>query len=207
MKNITKKSTITGVKESLNNNLKGSDIPSFMLLGDFSISGWDNKNKYKPLHTPSIREITEQLKIYPEAKKYLKQQTSKAKKILKKLEIAEWIIRRKSFNKGFWFDVIDILYRIPAEFIIKRNTLSIDQKEYGNKLNIDKAKQYPITSLLEFKHNTTICIFHNEKTASMHYNEKTNTVYCFGCHEFGDSIKVYQQLNNCSFVQAVKALQ
>jgi len=72
---------------------------------------------------------------------------------------------------------------------------------------IERAKSYPIDELIEFKQNKTHCIFHNEKTPSMVYYPKTNTCYCFGCGKVADSIAVYRQINNCSFIEAIKKLQ
>lgn len=165
----------------------------------------------------TFREIFEQLKTYPEAKDFLKQQSIEASIQLSKLndlqKEGEEIIYKKCSkeNEEFWTDMfmgINITpYRERYETIIKRNSLLLLKKQFGNKLNIDKAKQYPITEFLEFKGRITHCIFHNERTPSLYYYPNTNTVYCFSCHAFGDSIKVYQQLNNCTFIEAVKALQ
>ena len=169
---------------------------------------YENKKKYRPLRLPSYREIAEQLVVFPEAKEYLEMQTRKAKKTLKKLEIAKYIIERKSNEKEFWNGIIEVLYQIPAEFIIKRNNLAINKKEYGNVLNIERAKAYPITNLIEFKGRTAKCFNHTERTSSLYYYPDNNTCHCFGaCGKSFDSIDVYQILNNCSFIEAVKALQ
>ena len=76
----------------------------------------------------------------------------------------------------------------------------------NNELRIDTARQYQITNILEFKNGTRSCIWHTDKTPSLHYYEKTNTVFCFGCSKSGDSIDVYMQEHKCNFVTAVKAL-
>ncbi len=70
-----------------------------------------------------------------------------------------------------------------------------------------EAKQYPIYQLVEFNRaGFARCIWHNEKTASMKYYKNKNTVYCFGCNKKADVISVYMQLNQCSFMEAVKNL-
>lgn len=71
---------------------------------------------------------------------------------------------------------------------------------------VSRAKEYPITNLLEFKQNKAICPFHNEKTPSFQYYPDTNTCYCFGCNQVADSIEVYKKINNCSFIEAVNRI-
>ncbi len=75
--------------------------------------------------------------------------------------------------------------------------------------NVQKAKLYPVTELLKFNRSkTALCPFHNEKTPSLHYYPKTNTVYCFGgCGKSYDAIDIYMKLNDISFKDAVKNLQ
>jgi len=76
----------------------------------------------------------------------------------------------------------------------------------GEQLNIQKAKEHPITNFLEFKSGKAICLWHDDKNPSMSYNKKTNRVKCFSCNEGGDAIDVYQKLFNVSFADAVRAL-
>lgn len=73
---------------------------------------------------------------------------------------------------------------------------------------LERAKQYPIDSLIEFHQNKAQCIWHMDiEKDDLHYYSKTNTVYCFACGKSGDTIDVYRQLHNCSFKEAVNALQ
>ena len=68
---------------------------------------------------------------------------------------------------------------------------------------IQKAKDYPITILLPdtVHKNFTRCISHEDRHPSM--GIKNNRVRCFVCGFGGDSIDVYQLLNNANFRQAV----
>ena len=75
-----------------------------------------------------------------------------------------------------------------------------------DQIDVDRAKEYPIETLLptEVKRGMTLCPLHNEKTPS--FQVKNNKFTCYGCGEHGDSIDLYQKLNNVTFLQAVKSL-
>lgn len=72
---------------------------------------------------------------------------------------------------------------------------------------VARAKDFPIEELYDGKirHGSGLCPFHSEKTPSFHI--KKNRYKCFGCGVYGDSISFYMKMNNCNFIQAVKALQ
>jgi hypothetical protein len=185
-----------------------------LLAKDF----FNNPKQYNLVKIPSLRETMIQYQIFPEAKDYLQKQLRFSKKILKGLDRSEqeyrYVIERKSKpeDKKFWLDLVNEIFinpwRLHHEAIIKRNTFILNDKpQTKNYLNVEKAKTFLITDLIQFKHRVAKCIFHDDKNASMYYYPQTNTCYCFGCQTCADSIKVYQTLNNCSFVEAVKKLQ
>ena len=72
--------------------------------------------------------------------------------------------------------------------------------------DIERARLYPIERLLKLTRNKTKCIWHNEKTASLHLFPN-NHIYCFGCSRSGDAIDVFMTVNGCDFRRAVEALQ
>lgn len=75
-------------------------------------------------------------------------------------------------------------------------------------LDIQKAKTVPVTEIYPFalkRGNMTNCCFHKDDRPSMKIN-KNNTVKCFSCGFFGDSIKLFQTLNKVGFKEAVEAL-
>lgn len=214
---------ISSIKKSPNKESRASLLGGFSIEEELQLTGystdWDTRSRYTNLRpTPTLREILEQLKIYPEAKEYLQDQLKENKQKIQYLEeyskhIDDYIYRKvNKESEWFWRDIIEELeINIPKQrsnIIIKRNTFILENKSKDFKYSIEKAKQYPIDQLLEFNYQGKAkCLWHNEKTASLHYYGKTNTVKCFGCGEFADSIKVYQKLKGCTFNQSLKALQ
>lgn len=155
--------------------------------------------------------------------KYLTNQIELCDKDIKQAEslATEYhnIIYCRSKHEEFWTDVCRICFLDPLTVnqnkIIKRNRYLLSVLEPAtntetgvNQQQIAKAKDYPLTDLIEFnKNHTAICPFHNERTGSLHYYKKSNTAYCFGaCQKSYDSIEVYKLLNHCSFVEAVRKL-
>jgi len=94
------------------------------------------------------------------------------------------------------------LYELEPKMI--PNSRPLSAKDNTDK---EKVKVYPIDKLIDFKHKKACCIWHNEKTPSLTYYPKTNSVYCFGCGKYGDVIDVYRQLNNCDFKTALNELK
>ena len=70
-----------------------------------------------------------------------------------------------------------------------------------------RAKEYPMTKLVDLQKNKACCLWHTEKTPSLHYYEKTNSAYCFGgCGRTYDSIDAYMKVHNVGFTKAVDEL-
>lgn len=71
---------------------------------------------------------------------------------------------------------------------------------------IDQARQYPITSIIEFtKGRYRCCPFHEDSNPSMALYE--NHVHCFVCNRTWDSISATMALDGVTFREAVLALQ
>lgn len=193
---------------------------------------WIDKLEYQHKASLPKFDLRWQLETFPEAKSLIK--ANLEKEITKcEADIAEAdrlqpifddIIYRRSSQKdeSFWHALVEILYlnplRIEQRKLLKRDLMYLSMLKGKSKTDnpigvtpqeISRAKEYPLTDLIEFnKHNTAICPFHTEKTPSLHYYRKSNTCHCFGaCQKSFDSIEVYRRLNNCSFVEAVRKLQ
>ena len=82
------------------------------------------------------------------------------------------------------------------------------KKDLTNGTDIEKARAFPISELIDFKNDKARCPFHNEKTPSLQYYPADNHCYCFGgCGRAYDAIDVYMKINNCGFKQAVAKLK
>jgi len=73
---------------------------------------------------------------------------------------------------------------------------------------IERANDVPIDSIMEFdRGNKALCLWHSEDTPSLSYHKEKNFVKCFGqCGSVHSAIDVYQKINNCDFVTAVREL-
>lgn len=79
------------------------------------------------------------------------------------------------------------------------------RSDFIDDYDIARAKEYPIEQIVEIGHNKRAkCVFHNGEDFNM--GIKNNIARCFVCGEWGDSIKVYQSVHGCGFVEAVRAL-
>lgn len=70
---------------------------------------------------------------------------------------------------------------------------------------IKRAKEYPITELIEYRGYMASCPWHKDKRPSL--NLKNNFAYCHSCGYAADSIKLYQDLTGADFKTAIKSLQ
>ncbi len=82
-----------------------------------------------------------------------------------------------------------------------------------NSLEELKAMVSPITIYGEYLHligsgrkRTSLCPFHKEKTPSFSIDVEKGLFYCFGCHKGGDIIKFIEEIERCSFEEAVSIL-
>jgi hypothetical protein len=72
--------------------------------------------------------------------------------------------------------------------------------------DIQKAKAFPITNIIEIKRKVGKCPWHDDKHPSLHYYEQTNTVFCFPCDKSGDSIDVAMATWDLDWKEAVTRL-
>lgn len=70
---------------------------------------------------------------------------------------------------------------------------------------IAKAREFPITELIEHKNYIANCPFHSDKTPSL--NIRNNFYFCHGCGAKGDTIDFMIKKFNVDFKTAVNRLQ
>lgn len=86
------------------------------------------------------------------------------------------------------------------------NVFSDFIEEVKEKNNIvDVARRY-VTLEQKGSNYWACCPFHGEKTASFAVNEEKGYYHCFGCGKHGDVFTFIQEIEHCSFFDAVKLL-
>lgn len=178
---------------------------------------WEHQ---KPIH------ITKLAKIFPEARSYfIKKQKELKKKLTdlnkQKSRVQIDIIPRKKYSEQdkLWTYYIQTIYNPVKDsleaslaycekFLFLTGKAKQSYKGGVTDQQIEFAKQVPIDSMIKFDRAGFATSIWNEadKTPSMKYYPKTNTVKCYSTGEYGDSITIARHLFNLSFVDAVRKL-
>lgn len=146
---------------------------------------------------PNVKDISDYVNVGGDLIELLKT----AREFKDMAEVQEDRMRRIALFQSVHFH--DAYIKKHTKYIYKS-----DKKQTHNADKVTRAKEYPITELIEFDgFKKTICPFHNEKTPSLVYYPKTNSCYCFGgCGRAYDSIDIYRHKHNCTFTEAVNYL-
>jgi len=163
------------------------------------------------------------LEIFPEAEGYLISKLAKLQTEQKKLkvEIRKNLLKiYKAVKDEFaiWFNekIVEVwqgerLNQTGKE--IRKIKWMLSPEESADKTNkitdymIQRAKNYPFEHLIKFNQaKKALCIFHSEKRPSMSLNLKTNRIKCFACGINFDPIGYVMEMQNISFISAVKYL-
>ena len=91
--------------------------------------------------------------------------------------------------------------RILAAFFPKEKL-----EEIRNRADIVAIISEYVTLKKSGKNYRALCPFHAEKTPSFNVNADKQVFYCFGCQKGGDVITFLKEVNNITFVEAVKQL-
>jgi len=161
----------------------------------------------------------EWLEIFPEAVLYLEDdlnfQFEKYDKQVKEMKLQIDMVEKFVSPESRWFHELVMNHFIEADIKqTEKRIKEIDQylrkdvpTNWITDQDIERAKEYPFNQLIEFKHDFAICPFHNEKTPSLHWNKKNNTIHCFGCSKNWDTIQFLRETEGLDFISSVKYLK
>ena len=163
----------------------------------------------------------EWVEIFPEARDYLEisliENTEKLEKLSKEYsEQLDRINKIKDINTRQFMELFADVFTgediKECESKIKtiNQYLQSDQPEIPGRItdnDIENAKSYPFSQLIETKRGFCKCPFHNEDTPSFYINKKKNYGKCFGCGWCGDTIAFIMATENIDFIKAVKRLK
>ncbi len=170
----------------------------------------------------------ELFEIFPEAKEVipekLKEWEQKKDEITDIIKKKLKIIQDKSAKNNQWFwrewlkiNEVEELANVDSHIArLKRQLALINgRKVFQNTITeeqIQTALNVPMQNLFNQKFRKSggnlisLCPFHNEKSPSFYIYLKTNTCWCFGCQQGGNTIKSVRLLYGYSFREAIHYL-
>jgi len=153
--------------------------------------------KSQPHYSPS-----QLINIFPEALDYVQRKIDNL--------ITEREINRDKINKADFRKQPDLIREHDRyyDYIISYYQKFIPIKITGkhtDEVDIDRAKQVPITDFIKIRQGFATCPLHIDKKPSLKVY-KNNTWYCFSCHTGGDVIEFIIRTHNINFLSAVKYL-
>ena len=169
---------------------------------------------------PLINEKYEQIEHAKRWYKIMKQNgdNSERKHYKTKKEIKQ-DIKLLNDHLDYWLDhkhnAISEMDKVYSEihledYLKEKENLQKKLRYTGVKFENDdlvRARQVPISDFLKFNSAGMVkCLWHIERTGSLHYIKKNNKVHCFGGCGTKDVIEVIQNLNNCTFKEALKII-
>lgn len=171
----------------------------------------DSPYELARLFPEAVTVIRSQIKMMKQKRNELRERGKEIRNVIER-EVRLYGVQEtlKELYLGIYVDIPmkEIEERLmryeKMEYLIKtKDDIDIRKQQTDN---IRRAKEIPIDTMLTFKNDVTKCIWHDEKTPSLKYYKKTNTVHCFaGCGSH-DSIDVTRKLNDCSFYKAIQIL-
>lgn len=155
---------------------------------------------------------------FPEAKATIKRLIKEKKSELssfteKESDIKNWCYKNCSpqerEHEEWYYTLLFVdIFKVRIEHQIKKleQTLFYMQKGKGGELDVQKARERPISDFIEFNGFGFARSIWNtaDKTPSMKLYRKENRVHCFSTGEDEDVIGVVMALKGCSFIEAVK---
>lgn len=164
-------------------------------------------------HLLVINHDPHALRDFPEGVSVIMRELRNGRERIAHLEKKREVIRKACPDSEWLQSILTKTYVDIPEAKIEHHMKGLKKmlrwKEFNkdNSANLIKAKEYPITDLLDFNSaRKAKCIWHDDRNPSMQYYPKTNSVYCWSCQKSGDAIDVYKQIKGCTTGEAIKAL-
>lgn len=133
-------------------------------------------------------------------KKDIKEEIKKTNRTIQEYSDKRAIAQNEETKE--WYEML-IEDEVERKLKLQNKLIAPKDKD---RTEIERAKMVPITNFLDFKGGFAKCLWHSEKTGSLHYISKTNLFYCFGCAKKGDVLDVVMQLNGCTLPEAIKII-
>ena len=153
-------------------------------------------------------------------KELIKKRNTRTRIIKKKLVIIE-CNKTNDFSRWFYrewikIDAVQKLIETENQIAILKRIISTSKNKYSKdwitEEQIQQALEIPIETLIDQplrrigKTLVGLCPLHNEKHPSFHIYPETNSCWCFGCCQGGNSINFVRLLHSYNFQEAVKYL-
>jgi hypothetical protein len=92
--------------------------------------------------------------------------------------------------------------RYEREVVLRKNGAVEELSEEA----IQRAREYPMEQIIPVgRSGRAKCVFHDGKDENM--DIRKNYAYCYVCNKSSDAIGVYMKVHDCTFKQAIQALQ
>lgn len=94
-------------------------------------------------------------------------------------------------------------------YLIKHSTQDYSRKPSKNTItqdHIDRAEEYPIENLIEFRNGKALAFCHQDRIPTLSLWKGKNKARCFACNKSFGPINVLMERDKMSFLDAVRAL-
>lgn len=118
-------------------------------------------------------------------------------------ELEEWMVRKRK-RKDILVDVY-IEDCLEKKKQLKARLASLGKFKHSDEK--ERARAVPITMFLDFNSaGFARCLWHDERTGSLHLLPSKNAAWCFSCGTRYDSIAAVMKLHGVDFSKAVKII-
>ncbi len=156
------------------------------------------------------KDLLHRVLITPATKKYTTK--TQIKQAIKEINdsLDRWVEIKNQANREQNDNTIAYCDLSIEDLLVDKEKLQAKLRYTGVKFannDLETAKQRPITDYIDFNSaGFAKCLWHTEKTGSLHLIKGKNKAYCFGGCGAKDVIDVVQNLHNCDLPEALKII-